>query len=72
MLCPPRISLVQNVKCHLTGPIITCPRCKRNISPDAKYCSTRGLVLDLNYATEDQKKKDIKEKIEKLSAGKVA
>ena len=47
---------------------ITCPRCKRNNSPDAKYCNGCGLAFDLKYATEvDQRKEDIKEKIDTLS-----
>ena len=47
---------------------IICPRCKRNNSPDAKYCNGCGLAFDLKYAVDiDQMKDDIKEKIEMLS-----
>jgi len=47
---------------------IVCPRCKRNNSPDSKYCNGCGLAFDLKYAVEvDQRKDDIKEKIEMLS-----
>jgi len=47
---------------------IICPRCKRNNSPDSKYCNACGLAFDLKYATElDQRKEDMKEKIDTLS-----
>lgn len=47
---------------------IVCPRCKRNNSPDAKYCNGCGLAFDLKFATEvDQRKEEIKEKIDTLS-----
>ena len=45
-----------------------CPRCKRNNSPDAKYCNGCGLALDIKHAVEvDQRKIDIKSKIDTLS-----
>jgi len=45
-----------------------CPRCRKNNSPDAKYCNGCGLAFDLKYAVEvDQRKEDIKERIDKLS-----
>jgi hypothetical protein len=47
---------------------IVCPRCKKNNSPDAKYCNGCGLAFDLKYATDlDQRKEGIKEKIDRLS-----
>jgi integrase len=47
---------------------LICPRCKRNNSPDARYCNGCGLAFDLKYAVElDQRKEDIKEKIDRLS-----
>lgn len=45
-----------------------CPRCKRNNSPDSKYCNGCGLAFDLIYAVGlDKKKSDFKEKMETLS-----
>jgi len=47
---------------------IECQRCKVKNSPEAKYCNGCGLAFDLKYAVEvDQRKEDMKEKIEMLS-----
>ncbi len=48
---------------------IVCSRCKRNNSPDAKYCNGCGLAFDLKFALEtDQRKEEIKDKIDRLSS----
>ena len=47
---------------------IECQRCKVKNSPEAKYCNGCGLAFDVKYAMElDERKEDIKEKIEMLS-----
>ncbi len=48
---------------------IVCSRCKRNNSPDAKFCNGCGLAFDLKYAIDvDQRKEEIKDKIDRLSS----
>jgi len=63
------LEAVNNCRSETTVYVPTvCPRCKRNNSPDAKYCNGCGLAFDLKYAVEvDQRKEDMKEKIQMLS-----
>lgn len=45
-----------------------CPRCKKNNSPDAKFCDACGLGLDLKHTVgEDLKEKNTAAKLSKLS-----
>ena len=64
-----RLNGIQVEKPHGTEfTFVMCPRCKQKNTTGTKLCYACGLALDLKFAVEvDQRKDDIKEKIEMLS-----